>query len=685
MRLGVALPLLGLLLGLGLPGGGGPALARPARPVVRWSAPQLADHSAPFADPTSLSGVACPSATDCLAVGGAGTVVRLAGTARTVEAGVDGGATLTNIACPSSILCVDTTPSSLLASTDPTAARPTLTGTTLPIGNAQFAGVTCGSPSLCVAWTDSATIWVSTDPGGGATTWSGQTLAASVSAVACVPGSTECVASLAGAGAGGAQVAVSTDPANGAASWATTGAPGIDPAVSLACPSAGLCVGITDTDAVETSTDPAGGGATWSAGPVVSGTHAGLIGLACPSASDCVAAVSDGSIVASTDPAAGAASYAPSAVLDPAGFGTADVNQITCPANGECLVPDRTPGLATVTLGPPASATVAGEFGGATRITGLACPATSLCVGVDSGGGVIRSTTPARPTGAWRRTLQPGAGAGLAAVSCPTLHFCAAVGAEDHVAVSGHPATATRWTQTVLPFRYPDDEGGPPQRYDLTAISCPSSRFCLAGNSEYGLMVSTHPAGGVPAWRFLRLAAFNADFWVSVSCPSNRFCVAGDGNFGRIAVSTHPTAGGRAWHLFRIASGVGSLAPGISAMTCPTSRFCLAGDGGGSVHWSTDPNGGPRAWHGARIDHHRIIAARCRSERFCVVIDDDDLAYASTDPRGGRRAWHAVGLATRRFPVGSAGARTLTALACAPHRLCLAGSGVGAVFRGATG
>jgi hypothetical protein len=682
--------LLSLLLVL-LLAGLGCASARAAALPVRWGAPYLADHTAPFATPTSLSGVGCaadPAAGGaCLGVGPAGTIVRVDTTPAITRSGIDAGATLTSVACPSASLCVATEPTALLTSTDPFAGSPHWSHTAVPLAGAgAISGISCGGPSLCVAWTDSKTILVSADPAAGASSWHAQSLAGEVFSVACVPGATECVASLGETNGVSSAVAVSPDPGDGLASWATVSLPGRDPLTALACPSAGLCAGITDTDAIATSTDPARG-ASWTAAPVVSGIHTGLIGFACASASSCVGAVSDGSIVTSGDPAAGAASYTQSPVLDPAGFGTANVNEITCAAPqgiSMCFVPDRGAGIATVTLGPPPTASVAPALGGTTRITGLACPARYQCLGTDAGGGIVSTFHPRRGIGYWDRELIPGAGAGLAGLSCPTTHFCAAVGPDDVVATSRAPQPGGLWRHTVLRFRYTPSSGGGPEPYDLTSISCPSYRFCVAGNGQAGVMISTHPALGQASWRFVRPGAASSDAWITVACPASDLCVAGQSGFGRIAVSSRPLGGPHAWHLFRIASGTGSLAPAITALSCPSRGFCLAADGRGSVHWSTRPLGGPRAWHGARIAGGRLIAARCRSTRFCVVIDGSDHVFTSTDPLGGARTWHATTLATGHFPLGTPAQESLTALACADRLDCIAGTGVGAIFPGTT-
>ena len=663
----------------------GLALA-PAAPAagaapVRWSAPRLVDHRAPLSTPSILRSVACPTATRCLSVGANGTIVTTTGTSRHFVSGVNGGAGLEGISCPSASLCVIQEPGRLLTSTDPTAAKPTwkaVAAPQLPID--QFAGISCASNHLCIAWSDSTTLDVSTDPTGGKSAWkqvklSGALHAIEVSVVACVPGTTRCVASV------GDGFATSTNAGGGASAWTVTDQSGLATPQDLACPSATLCVGIT-LDGVETSTNPSQGAASWSTGELPAPAPSSYnLAIACPSAAVCVIARGDGSIASSTDPAAGAGSYTLSGSLDAAGFGLFTDTRMACPTTGTCLVPDASPGLAMITLGAAPSATVDTNVGGTTAITGLDCPSANLCIGVDDGGGILHTSKPTGSKSAWHRSVQSAATDGLNGVSCPSTHFCATVGNTDRVALSTHPATDTNWTTFKLPFIFEGDDG--PSPYNLESITCASTKLCVATPDEYGLIVSTSPSAGPTSWHLVKPTTANANSWDAVSCPTTSFCVAGDA-IGRVAVSRHP-AKASAWHLTKIAHGARARRPpNISSISCPSSTFCLAGDAGGSVHWATRPAGGARAWHAVKISGARLIAASCRSRRFCVVINARRQAYASTDPTGRKSAWHAVTLKTGHFPIASAALENLRSLSCAPHHVCVAGSGDGVAVVGRT-
>jgi len=652
---------------------------------VRWATPRLVDHRAPLSTLTILRSVACPTATRCLSVGANGTIVTTDGASYVFVSGVGGGAGFEGISCPSASLCVIQETGRLLTSTDPTAPKPSWTGVSPPLGkDLQFAGVTCASEGLCIAWSDSNTLDISTDPTGGASAWRQVKLdvpsgTVEVSSVACVSGMSRCVVSL--GNGGGAVFATTTNAGGGSSAWTVTSRSGLAAPDDLACPSTVLCVG-TNFDDVETSTDLAAGAASWSSGALPASTPRGFpVTIACPSATLCVTADGDGSIATSSDPAAGAASYAVSPSLDPAGFGTFADTDMTCPTTSTCLVPDSSPGLATIALGPPPSATVDTDVGGTTAITDLDCPAANLCLGVDDGGGILHTTTPTGAARRWHRSVQAAATDGLNGVSCPSTHFCAAVGNTDRVALSTHPATSTKWTTFKLPFTAFPDDG--PLPYNLERVSCPTAKLCLVASDAYGLIVSTSPSAGAKSWHLIRPATSNANLWSSVSCPSMTLCVAGDA-VGRVAVSRHP-AQARSWHLTKaIAPVAGSRPPGVTSLSCSSSGFCLAGDAKGSIHWSTRPAGGAKAWHAVKISGGRLISASCRSRTFCVVINARHDVYASTDPTGKQAAWHRALLPTGHFPIASAALENLRSLSCAPHKACIAGSGAGVVFAGRT-
>ncbi|MDA8367129.1 MAG: hypothetical protein M0Z62_09260, partial [Actinomycetota bacterium] len=82
----------------------------------------------------------------------------------------------------------------------------------------------------------------------------------------------------------------------------------------------------------------------------------------------------------------------------------------------------------------------------------------------------------------------------------------------------------------------------------------------------------------------------------ALACPATTMCVAGDAG-GRVLVTSEPTGGAASWTAEPVDPG-GS----ITALACPTPTMCVAGDAGGRVLVTTDPTGGAASWTAAPVD-----------------------------------------------------------------------------------
>lgn len=205
----------------------------------------------------------------------------------------------------------------------------------------------------------------------------------------------------------------------------------------------------------------------------------------------------------------------------------------------------------------------------------------------------------------------------------------------------------------------------------------------MVGTSGNGLLVSANPAGGLSAWHYDPVSESRAFDFAGVSCPSTRLCVAGD-LYGRVAVSTHPGASHPGWTLTKIAGPLGGESIPSVAISCASDHLCVAAGGYDAVYWSTHPAAGRSAWHRVQLIKGYLRAVSCPSAHLCVVSGSKNL-FATADPTGGRAAWHPVRLATDAPGVGTVPDRGLTTVACAPRRLCLAATGIGAVSVGRVG
>jgi hypothetical protein len=228
--------------------------------------------------------------------------------------GQKGATHLISISCPSPAFCAAVSGGSnnanagrVLTSTNPIAGqwRSTQLSSSL-----DFRGISCGTPSLCVAVAKEGRLFVSTDPTGGAAAW----------VAAGTPGgpgnleAVDCVSTLlCAAGNQTGNVLTSTNPAGGGSTWSENDVGGSVQITGISCPIASACVAVDNNGDVATSDDVTGGPGSWQfenlipfhpsdpeEEPPVKGNA--LFAASCASASLCALAGTEGRVFTSTDP-----------------------------------------------------------------------------------------------------------------------------------------------------------------------------------------------------------------------------------------------------------------------------------------------------------------------------------------------------------------------------------------------
>ncbi|HET9154511.1 MAG TPA: hypothetical protein VFN85_10390 [Solirubrobacterales bacterium] len=318
-------------------------------------------------------------------------------------------------------------------------------------------GMSCPSTSLCVAGGADNTIASSTEPGGGAARWSvvhpgqGASLEAvnyrQIRGVSC-PSPSLCVAvTFEGF------VYTTTDPTGDASAWSVTD---LDPSgpnthlYGISCPTTSFCAASAAGGKIVTSTDPTGGASAWTKtqleGPLE------LRGISCPSPTFCVAVgdngdnirpgpVDEGRILSSSNPLAGTWQQAQPPIHGNA-YGVA------CPGADLCVSGDKYGNLLVSTApGSPASWRSVGG-GGSVQITDVDCPSDALCAAVDNNGDVLTSTDPSGYPGAWSfANLAPysteGEANAMFGVSCPSASLCAIAANDGRIFTSTDPFAAS--------------------------------------------------------------------------------------------------------------------------------------------------------------------------------------------------------------------------------------------------
>lgn len=307
---------------------------------------------------------------------------------------------------------------------------------TVPGGTSTpLQAVSCPTTTFCAAVDAAGSVFTATNPSGGRSAWTQATLpAGSLGGISC-QSPTLCVA------VSGSQVFVSTNPSGGASAWTATPVPGASLA-SVSCPTLTLCVAVGQ-NGIATSTNPTGGPSAWTFG-TVSGVHT-LNDVACPTGGLCVASDSaPGNIASATSPAAGASAWSVADVN-----GTQGLSGVACASPSLCVSGDFSGDILSSTN--PAGGLPAWQLThvGTTSFSRFSCPSSSLCVG-GAQSGVVTSGTPTGGDGAWTVSAIPGSGT-IASVSCPSPSLCVAVDSSGQVSTSANPTGGgSAWSTAVV-------------------------------------------------------------------------------------------------------------------------------------------------------------------------------------------------------------------------------------------
>jgi hypothetical protein len=652
----------------------------PAAPAagLSWSAPVLIENQAPFGVAPPIDSISCPSVSFCVGMEGDGVVVSNRPTGGGTSwipisfAGVRGysGARLNALSCSSRHLCVAVDQNELITSTRPDGGPGAWTVHSGPPG---VSSISCPVRNLCLA-AGGQYLYTTTRPEAGAGAWRRAAIAG-VQEVAC-RGRHLCIAaSLTGESD---YVLSSTHPTRGGGSWRATllSYSTLNFSYSgAACPSTRLCV-ITDSRGnVLSSTHPGQARPRWRLARVPGAGRS----VACASQRLCVS-VDTGTIATSTHPSGGARSWSVTGWAS----GPSGVPHVACGASSVCVVVDeRDDVLASSNPAAGARSYQPVNLGqGYTPLSSVACPSASFCVASGYDGRLLRSTDPTGGLAGW---TQPGSAAKTAAwtagLSCPSEHFCGGVSGAGTISVGDPTLDPQTWVPgPSLQYFYP---GG--------AISCPSAALCVAGDGQGGVVSSTNPAGGAPAWRSAELNApqncgkYGCQYTplTGLSCPSTSFC-AGIDQQGGFWTSADPGSG--AW-------AKSASAAGGSVLTCPDTSMCVTA-AAGWVAVTTDPAAPDPSWSVTPLPSFSspitivpgspplpasISGLGCVSVHLCVAVDAN-LGYAFTgDPSASGQPWSATKLdITRSNPF--TGPASLTGISCTQTGLCVAIDGTGHIL-----
>lgn len=609
----------------------------------------------------TLGGIACTSASDCVAVGddalGDGAVVDTidGGSTWNAETIPTGTGPLFAVACASSTSCwavgSDGTFSNgfILATTDGS----NWSKQSVPFGSGPLLGIHCTSATSCWAvGTDSSftygTVLATTD----GSTWIAQSVPSGIGPLAAVTcsSSTACMAAGSDPNEVYGTVISTTDGSN----WSNVPLPnGTGPLSGIDCTAGGQCraAGTDFTDTFGLVVTSSNGGA-WTSQNVPNGTGP-LADITCTSATDCWAVGADGSdangdIIATTDGSTWNAQTVPQ--------GTGPLSSVSCVSSSDCWTADAARGsaLAGRIKAMSGSTIGAGAFD-RTLVAGLH---DRLDVGLLSslrtqsqghatavllaGLPTILGTTDGGTT--WNAETPPSAGlASVSSMACANSTTCWAVAIEGN----GNQvvlATTDGWSTW-------SDQSLPTNIGFVESISCPTTSECVAVGGNIGAdqqslvltpsVVATTDGGAT--WNTQTIPT-TTGLLTGVSCASSTVCEAVGGNIALsgsgeslspVAIGT--TDGGTTW-TSQVLPDAASAMNGVSCSsitTCMTVGSTLLP---GSVVAVTTDGGATWTDASSGLQDSNLSSVSCPSASACWVagtsFDGTDAVMAATSDGG---------------------------------------------------
>lgn len=605
------------------------ALAVCAAPAVAssnlaWSGPFAVD---PHQQPTGLTGVSCPSTTECVGIDGRGDETTFdPSSPQNVRIAPLSSHALTAVACPALTQCSAVDTSGQEVTFNPQAAggaNPvSVDGVGIPLGlacpaitqctavdtagqevtfNPQSAagaspvtvdsggiliGVDCPTAGSCYAVDTSGTA-VTFSPQGGNQLAKPQSVDQSTPvAIQCPQG--QCVVVDTGGGAhtfSSQGQGSTTIDGNGSSAVSLSG---------LSCvpdPSNGRveCSAV-DVKGQEVSFDPV---ALASNKPASVDPGQTLDGVSCPVATQCTAVDSVGQEVTFDPRTPGTPTPV---VVD----GRTNLSALSCPTSGQCTAMDLQGGEVTFAPGSTTATSTGNVDPKTSAVYGVACPSATQCTAVDAEGQEV-TFNPASPGGAGPTGIDSGHA--IDGVACPSATQCTVVddrGAEltFNPQNPGKPSPVT-----IAPG------------HGLPDVACPSMTQCTAIDDS-GDEVTFNPQGpGAPG-----SVLVDATPVLALACPALNQCTAID-SAGR-QVTFFPQSRSE------LAPETVEAGGQLTAIACRTATGCVVLDAAGHA-LEGDPGGiGP--WQAKQVSGASLPAVACPSATECVSVDVPGNAFTGT-------------------------------------------------------
>jgi hypothetical protein len=266
-------------------------------------------------------------------------------------------------------------------------------------------------------------------------------------------------------------------------------------------------------------------------------------------------------------------------------------------------------------------------------IESVSCSAATACtaVGTDLDTSGIHVTLAERWNGTdWERQATPNptgdttsaVAPTLLGVSCPTASFCVAVGTyQPGYVKAGMVETwnGQQWTWQSFPSPVSNED----QTWQLTGVSCTSSRFCEAvggyTDPDTGTNDTLAATWNGTSWSLQPTVNSDSNGYEqfnTVSCSSPKFCVAWAGYGANVTAALAEQWNGSSWQL----QTVPSSEAGVNSVSCTAANFCEAVGNRSAYGW----NGS--AWAAQTIPASAasgvLQGVSCTSRQFCEAVGE---------------------------------------------------------------
>jgi hypothetical protein len=297
-------------------------------------------------------------------------------------------------------------------------------------------------------------------------------------------------------GGDGDRIATSTDPAGGAGTWSVGAVLGAAGALimRISCPSASLCVAVDHDGEALVSMDPAGGASTWTVTdiPKAGASVRELNGLSCPSTTLCVAADRSHTDLL-TGPPTSPATWS----VIPLTYSPHDVS---CTPDGTCVV--AAGGIYTTKTPSDAGSWTEAQiapFNGSSyldSVVSVSC-LPGLCVGggAGGGGGGARVYWSHDPTGGQDKWSNEVLTSSLTNMECVGQSTVLCVGSSVYGSFVWSATNPTGGAGTWVATEDAANGGDTTIHDDIAGVSCPTTAACFAATETGYVVMGTGTPG----------------------------------------------------------------------------------------------------------------------------------------------------------------------------------------------